>query len=70
MPESPDFEQIARVLLDASDGEPGETRIAEQLRLVWNARGAADVEAVTDFTWSQHLPVPSHLMRTIRALDR
>ena len=46
MPETPDFEKIARAILEASDGEPGETRIAEQLRLIWNARGDADLAKI------------------------
>jgi predicted fused transcriptional regulator/phosphomethylpyrimidine kinase len=51
VPDAPDFDQIARQL--AADGsESGiispevPERIAEQLRLVWNARGAADTQAV------------------------
>lgn len=63
MPGSPDFDDRARVLVDAllldpdvwgTHGEPGATKlriitaaIAEQLRLVWNARGAADLTAVS-----------------------
>lgn len=53
MPESPDFEAIARRVAeetgigrledcDVDDPERVVTAIAEQLRLVWNARGAAD----------------------------
>lgn len=49
---TPDFGRIARACLDAADsGAPGggileslaEAEIAEQLRLMWNARGAADI---------------------------
>jgi hypothetical protein len=67
MPESPDFDQIARrlILLTAAvHRQPIETQlaeIAEQLRLVWNARGAADVIVVAedhDFVYA------------IKALDR
>lgn len=53
MPESPDFDAIARKHLDAIDEDLVDGRIdrlvtafAEQLRLVWNARGAADLEKV------------------------
>lgn len=49
MPEIPDFNQIARTLADALDEDFTMARadriyakVAEQLRLVWNARGAAD----------------------------
>jgi hypothetical protein len=60
MPETPDFDQIARRVLDPQSddgaGLPGTVvddayfaarrrDIAEQLRLGWNARGAADIEA-------------------------
>jgi len=49
MPE-PDFDQIAARLFDAAchaedDPATGEHAIAEQLRQVWNARGAADLAA-------------------------
>lgn len=53
MPETPDFEQIAREVLpfclgvtDADDIPKACDLIAEQLRLIWNARGAADGQAV------------------------
>ena len=57
MSESPDFEQIALSLAkktsyyDDAEEVPGFTAgvlvaIEEQLRQVWNARGAADAEAV------------------------
>jgi hypothetical protein len=51
-PDAPDFEQIAREVLDGlrvapvADYDDLVPDVAEQLRLVWNARGAADVEAV------------------------
>lgn len=46
---SPDFEQIARQILDRAPIVNVDWKritaasIAEQLRLVWNARGAADI---------------------------
>jgi hypothetical protein len=58
MPESPDFDQIARQLFalvdNITDEDPNMehridgalTVIAEHLRHVWNARGAADAQAV------------------------
>jgi hypothetical protein len=44
MPESPDFDQIALTLAEGLHA-PAEAldAITEQLRLVWNARGAADI---------------------------
>jgi hypothetical protein len=51
MPEPPDFEQIAHHIVDVAYTDDGQVRdvkaalqagIAEQVRLVWNARGAAD----------------------------
>jgi len=53
MPETPDFHSIARQTLGASfaNGRTAEAlaicdAFAEQLRLIWNARGAADRAAV------------------------
>lgn len=53
MPESPDFEAIARRIVEAAASAVGTDNhealadqiheAAEQLRLVWNARGAVDV---------------------------
>jgi hypothetical protein len=64
MPESPDFESIARSSV-ARWGSLQWTAtiedIAEQLRLVWNARGAADIEAVDEV---------GELVTAIQKLDR
>lgn len=51
LPETPDFDQIARQFFDDYVGyvdDPTATlaAISEQLRLAWNARGAADAQAV------------------------
>ncbi len=75
MPETPDFDQIARTILEASDGEPGEGRIAEQLRLVWNARGAADIAKIeTELSMlmgpTTAGPYVKNLDRALRTLDR
>lgn len=49
MAETPDFEQLARQLvdrvplIDVNWKRYTVANIAEQLRLVWNARGAADI---------------------------
>lgn len=68
MPETPDFDQIATRLLvkltiqhSAAPTESG-PQIAEQLRLVWNARGAADLETLEPFLADER--------RAIRNLDR
>jgi len=53
MPDHPDFEKIARDVLPfclgvkhAADVPEACGLIAEQLRVVWNARGAADLAAL------------------------
>lgn len=53
MPEPPDFEQVAREIAEVGHAEldnwgapPDLSAIVEQLRKVWNARGAADVERI------------------------
>jgi hypothetical protein len=52
MPQPPDFNRIARKLIECFDPmaepfvEDARPAIAEQLRQIWNARGAADEEAV------------------------
>jgi len=48
MPETPDFDQIAKSLLlqvakDLVQTSLAHNHVVEQLRLVWNARGAADI---------------------------
>jgi hypothetical protein len=87
MPETPDFAQIAHhILQDAytDDGTTGEARdrkaalraaIAEQLRLVWNGGGAADIAKIeTELTAlmgaSAAGPVLKQLDRAVRQLDR
>jgi hypothetical protein len=66
MPEPPDFEKIARVLDQNLDDSNGPFLIAEQLRLVWNARGAADIAAVDDIAHTNYEAIADAL----RALDR
>jgi hypothetical protein len=75
MPESPDFEKIAREIdrvvteyarttLDLPDPVPV---IIDQLRLVWNARGAADLAKLeADFPGT----VTKMIDRALRSLDR
>jgi hypothetical protein len=52
MPEFPNFDQIARQIIHTVQmaiegaGRHPEPVIAEQLRQVWNARGAADLDAL------------------------
>lgn len=84
MPETPDFDQIALKIVERVFGlaeldQPGliiETRaVAEQLRFVWNARGAADV-AKLDTELSILMggtasgPYTKNLDRALRSLDR
>jgi len=47
MPDSPDFDQMARRMIDLVKVLSVE-EIAAQLRLVWNARGAAVIDPVTN----------------------
>jgi hypothetical protein len=85
MPEPPDFDQIARTIaatacaaykLESTDAEAAaDAAIAEQLRLVWNARGAADttkieteLSAMMGATASG--PYLKNLAREWRKLDR
>ncbi len=83
MPESPDFDAIARALmtLASKDGTIVSTtahELIEQLRQVWNARGAADALAVD---WEAHrvheeatrtgrTDLVMNLGTAIRSLDR
>jgi hypothetical protein len=66
MAEPPDFDQIARLLATLPHLDAGTdvlaAGIAEQLRQVWNARGAADLKILA-------LPI-SEIHAAIRALDR
>ena len=85
MPETPDFEQIAHHIVDVAYTDDGQTvrdvkaalraGIAEQLRLVWNARGAADVATIeTELTAMMGAtaagPLIKNLDRAVRQLDR
>jgi len=75
VPESPDFDQIARRLADMPDADDQVEAIAEQLCLVWNARGAADLAKV-DAELSMMMgatmagPYVKNLDRALRKLDR
>lgn len=74
MPElTPDFEKIARASLHLTSGAFGVAGshitvddLAEQLRLVWNARGAADFAAVDDIAHTNYEAIADAL----RSLDR
>ena len=74
MPDTPDFTAIARQTLGASfpNGRTAEAlaicdAFAEQLRLIWNARGAADIATVN----AAYLTAPlDHVTGAIRSLDR
>ncbi len=78
MPESPDLEAIARRLSgvwgNTRTAQPMAESIAEQLRLIWNARGAADIvkleaelSAMMGVTASG--PYVKNLDRALRKLD-
>lgn len=77
MAEIPDFEQIARGMIGRPSHLPDDCvpDIAEQLRQVWNARGAADDKAVMLRTvelmgTSGGGIYAGHYSKTIKALDR
>jgi hypothetical protein len=80
MPETPDFDAIAETcvryveshMLDVvgsvSSNDPVRgtvvRRIAEQLRQIWNARGAADIAILESYGYAQHLAAE------LRTVDR
>jgi len=77
MPETPDFDRIAREvvsLLQTQESDQFPDMVAEQLRLVWNARGAADmatIDATITYTLSMaDAGLMKQLDRAIRILDR
>ena len=85
MPETPDFTQIAHHIVDVAYTDDGQTvrdvkaalraAIAEQLRLAWNARGAADLATIeTELTALMGAtaagPFIENLDRALRKLDR
>jgi hypothetical protein len=67
MAEPPDFEQIALMAVRYLPMDEAVAAVKEQLRLVWNARGAADLEAMEtahgNYDWSE-------LEDALHALDR
>ena len=81
MPETPDFDQIARTMMDDFMAslkirpEPPTTfvsTVAVQLRQVWNARGQADRERIGEIIGDQREPDYSLRMaqESIKTLDR
>ena len=68
MTPEPDFDRIARTLLDETFTY---AEIAEQLRLVWNARGAADLATVQrTVTQASDTWIVSALERALHMWDR
>jgi len=79
MPETPNFDQIAKSLLlqvakDLVQTSLAHNHVVEQLRLIWNARGAADlatIDATITYTLSMaDAGLMKQLDRAIRILDR
>jgi hypothetical protein len=79
MPEPPDFEQIARSMITTIVTDDASHRLAiegaladfaEQLRLVWNARGAADITQIEDARGFLVRSNADALQSKIRSLDR
>jgi len=78
MPEPPDFDQIARATMAGFTDEVTIREMAEQLRQVWNARGASDI-ATFDTAVAEQLETReaqrtdldlNAVVRAIRSLDR
>ena len=77
MPESPDFEQIAERLVPPGGMKlsTAKAAIAEQLRVIWNARGAADLtklESELSILMGSTAagPYVKNLDRALRTLDQ
>lgn len=78
MPETPDFDSIARGALADKMGNYDAHRVApvaERLRQVWNARGVADVatieaELARMMGGTASGPYVKNLERAIKGLDR
>jgi hypothetical protein len=76
MPETPDFEQLARAALTDQIGQYDAYRVgpvADALRQVWNARGAADLAVLLAEDREEDDLVTNALIRlesAIRKLDR
>lgn len=77
MPETPDFEKVAARIVSGLPGLADEhlAAIVDQLRLVWNARGAADLATIETSLSSQMGataagPYLKNLDRELRKLDR
>lgn len=69
MPESPDFDRIARDHVPGAPSDPlwsvNVQAIAEQLRLVWNARGAADIAKIEAELSGPYVKNLDHALRTL-----
>lgn len=76
MNDTPDFEQIAdRLVVSAAPFSPHRAAVVEQLRLIWNARGASDIAKVEAELSSmmgatKAGPYIKNLDRALRTLDR
>lgn len=76
MPESPDFDQIARTLVAIPDEDIQAQQIVQWLRSVWNARGDADLAILeAELSWMQGTltaagPSVKNALRALRSLDR
>ncbi len=68
MPKKPDFEQIALLAVRYLPVEEAVAAVKEQLRQVWNARGAADIETL-EAEWREGLDL-APAVRALRSVDR
>lgn len=76
---TPAFERITREisekLADTMDPDNARAFVEEAIRLVWNARGAADIAAINERLatltgWVTSEPYRQHLAEALRSLDR
>jgi hypothetical protein len=71
MPETPDFDKIALAVGTAAGRGDVLPHIKDALRLVWNARGAADAAQIrSDFAVNWGLTLIDSIRRAIKKLDR
>ena len=79
MPETPNFAHIARQIVSKlaspeARGRADVDAIADQLRAIWNARGAADLQTIESELAQIGVKATAHLRDTLgsalQALDR
>jgi hypothetical protein len=72
MAEAPNFQAIARRVLNVGNGPVLVAQLAEKLRSMWNARAVADIvrlEIEIPRAWTMAAPAGA-ITRALKALDR